>query len=304
MKKQLRNFIFYSIAMMITVNASVYAGKKHSLIMSYEDYANTKQYSSYYYSLKVNNLSLFCLGVNDLYESENYQCFQLQEFWNKFLKQTGGEKCVVLIEGSRHSLYDNEHDAIMKSDTKGGLLKFLAHQQNITVLCLEPDEKYLKVKLSKDFLEDEIVYRDFAYVGQLFYRYKKNKKMQQTGNFFGNRKKGSLDLEFEKFYDSYNTGISFDRMKEIHRKIFEKDLDVADEQWFYDVNNPLLVQSRMNVLARRVGRIRDEFIIDYIAKLKSKKNNIFIACNVTNVVMQEQAINSLYGIDMDDDSWI
>ena len=288
--------------MMITFYPSVYATKKHSLIMSYEDYAKTKQYSLSSYSLTVNDLSLFCLGTNYSCDPNSYEYRQLKEFWNEFLKRTGGKNCVVLIEGLRH--FDNEHDAIMKDDVEGGLPPFLAHQQNIRVLCLEPDEKYLKIKLSKDFSEDEIAYRHFAHIGQLFYRYKKNEYMQQTGNFFGNRKKGSLELEFEKFYDSYNTGISFDRMKEIHFKLFQKDLDVADEQWFRDVSNPLLVQSRMNILARRVGRIRDEFIVDYIAKLKSKKNNIFIVYSFTNLVMQEKAIKSLYGIDMDDDPWI
>jgi len=295
MKKQFGKIIFYSIAMMIFVYTPVYAGNKYSLIMSYEDYAETKKYNLYYYAFKINNLKLFCFGEKDFHDYENCKYSELKKLWDLFLEETGGNNCIILIEGSIPVLYDNEDDAIVKAGGKSGLLRFLADQQNIKILSLEPDEKYLKSKLMKCFLQDEIAYRCFRNIVQTFHSYKRNERMQRIGHLFGNRKKGRLDLEFEEFYDSYNTGISFNQMKEIHYKLFETDLDLSDEQWFYDVSNPLIFQSRMNEMARVEGRIRDEFIINSIAKLKSKKQNVFISYNILNSVMQEKAIKYIYG---------
>lgn len=249
----------------------------HHEIMSYDEYA-TLRYGLVEYVFSDQSSTIFYFGANHSCQPDNEQYPLLRKLWFEFLERTGGLNCVVLIEGSLRGSYQNEDDAIMHGGGEGGLITYLAGKAKINVMCPEPNSLYMGTELLKHFSSDELNYRRFGHIGQQYHRYKKN----------------NPDLKFEQFYDSYHPDISFNSIQEIHLRLFNTQLDVEDEKWFYDISNPVIIKSKMNLLARQASRIRDEAIVDFIAQLKKQGKNIFIVYGQTHAVMQKKAIENLF----------
>jgi|GEM_PF-931402 len=247
-------------------------------IMSYEEYVQIKHNSPYMYALIKPDHALFYFGANHSCDPENEQYSDFDCFWNDFLQCTNYEDCVVLIEGSLRGQYKTKYDAITKAGGEGGLLQFYAGQHQFTIICPEPDEQFLKKELLKYYSYNEIAYRDFAHICMQFHRY------------------CNLDvkLELETFYQKYAPTLTLDQMKEIYTQIFGTQFDISDEQFFYDVSNPVNSKTVINKVCRKASQIRDEAIVICIADLIKQKKNIFIAYGWTHAVMQEAAIRSLW----------
>ena len=238
---------------------SLYA---HDPIMSYEEYVTIKHSRPYMYTLLKQDQALFYFGANHSCDSENEQYQQFDYFWNEFLQCTNGENCVVLIEGSLRGKHTTKYDAISKGGGEGGLLQFYAEQQGISAICPEADEKNLQAKLLQYYSDDEVAYRDFAHICMQFHR--------------------------------YTSAVTLDRMKEIHTQIFGTEFDIYDEQFFYEVSNPVDSKTIVNKVCRTASQIRDEAIVTCIADLIKQKKNVFIAYGATHAVMQKAAIKSLW----------
>lgn len=272
------NHLFKNTLSILFITCTQLAASHHHAIMSYDEYAATRHARLISYVLKNNASTIFYFGANHSCTPCNEQYPLLRQFWSEFLETTHGENCTVLVEGSLRREYDNEDDAIMYAGGEGGLLTYFARQHNIPILCPEPTPEQLQAQLLEQFSPKELAYREFGHIGQQYHRYKKN----------------NPDLDFEKFYDKYNEPISFDEIKTIHTTLFSTPLDVQDEQWFYDISNPVVIKSRMNELNRAASRMRDEAIVDQIAQLQQQGKHIFIAYGRTHAIMQKPALENLY----------
>lgn len=247
-------------------------------IMSYDDYAKIRHTTPYTFELSKEHQALFYFGANHSCEPANEQYPLLKSFWQKFLQQTGGKNCVVLVEGSKRNLCQSEELAIATQGGEGGLMTLLAHQNNIPTECPEPSRQFLCDELLKYFSNDEVTYRNFALCVHQFHRYK------------------HVDphLKFEDHCQRYNDYKDLDHMKKIHKNLFNAELDVHDEKFFYNIINPVVQTTIINKVCRQASATRDEFIVNYIKNLMQQGKNVFVVYGCTHAVMQEAAIKDLW----------
>ena len=84
-------------------------------------------------------------------------------------------------------------------------------------------------------------------------------------------------------------------MKNIHRELFDHEFDESDEKFFYDVSNPVHIQSDMNKVSALSSEIRDRYIMTQIQKYMADGYSIFAEYGCTHVVMQEPALREMLG---------
>jgi hypothetical protein len=254
------------------------AAKAEYPILSYEEYAILEHTSPYTYTFSKENQHLFYFGANHSCDPKNEQYPQLELFWKQFLDATQKKECIVLIEGNLRKRCASKEEAITSAGGEGGIITFFSHQENIPVICPEPNKEELKTLLLKTFSEDEINYRDFAHRIQQFNRYK-----QVNPN-----------LSFDAFYKQYEEGSPIEKMKALHQIFFNSPFDPNDEDFFYKITNPVTTETVINHVCREASRIRDQQIVDQINTLLKQNKNIFIIYGETHAVMQEQAIRTCF----------
>lgn len=247
-------------------------------ILSYEEYAQKKHGSPYMFTLSTSTQHLYYFGANHSCEPTDKQYPLLETYWNDFLKATEGKNCVVLIEGSKRRLCATKEEAITQSGGEGGFMTYVAHKEHIPVICPEPDYKTLQQELLNYFEEDAIIYRKFAQSVQQFHRYRKN----------------DASLEFETFYQGRYNLPSLDAMKGVHKKLFNDELNLDDELFFYNITNPVTTDTIINKVCRKASNLRDQYMVACIDQLIKEGKNIFVVYGYTHAVMQERAIKGIW----------
>jgi hypothetical protein len=255
-------------------------------LMTYEEYAAIPHALPipYTFILHKPNQSLFYCGAQHSCDPQHEQYPQLEAFWGNFLQETAGQNCVVLIEGSKRAVKANKEEAIMTAGGEGGLITFLADQAHIPVICPEPDQQYLTTELLKDFSHDEVWYTHFA---QNVLGYHRCKKVNAA-------------LDFEEYIyrsivkDKEYLAAALDRLNHLHERLFNNTLDIHNEQFFYDITNPVTQDTLINKICRKASIIRDNYIIDCIKQLIQQGKNVFVVYGFTHAVMQEKSIRTAW----------
>ena len=116
----------------------------------------------------------------------------------------------------------------------------------------------------------------------------KNKKGRSIDEFLLNQ-----TGRYRKLLNWSDLVISFDLINEIYCKLFNKKLDINDENIFSELTSPTVIKSRINELSRSQSQFRNEYILGQVEKCWNDGYNIFIIYGAGHAVMQELAIKSL-----------
>lgn len=255
-------------------------------ILTYEEYSKIRHDTPYTLSLRSGENFLYYFGERHLFKPIDPQWDKLKTFWNEFLNKTKGQKRIVFTEGGLRPVEESEEQAIIKHGGMG-LTTFLAHQEKIGIHSPEPDEKYERSELEKDFPRDIIQYYYFARVVLQWGRKNDPKPdfVEYITRYLNNDKK-------ESAWDAYD--FSLDNMRRIHKELFNQEFDEHDTQFFYDVSNPVVTKSEVNKVSASSSIIRDEYIVSEIQKFIHDGYSIFAEYGCSHVVMQEPVLRELF----------
>lgn len=279
MKKTNKIIIFSYFILNIISNIAI----SPSDLMTYEEYKRKRFRIPYKFSLTKKDQCLFYFGANHSCNPKDKQYPQLEKFWNKFIKQTKGKNCIVLVEGRVRKLFKNKEEAIIKGGCEGGFITLLAHQYNINTACPEPHENLMIQQLSKCFSKDLISYTKIA---QTILQAIRISKVDKKFNFVDYLKPTI------KYYLGNNKTI--DDLKILHKTLFNTTFNLKDEKFFYKITNPVIQDTIINQVCRKNSIFRDLNIIKEIEKHICDKKNIFIVFGATHAIMQEKAIRNIW----------
>ncbi len=264
----------------------------HMPLMTYDEYESLdpRPKKPYPFSIQSDHNALYYFGEGHSYDPYNEQWVEEKIFWQSFLKATEGQKRIVFVEGRKRSVINTEEQAIL-TDGGMGLATYLAHQEGIDTFCPEPDRTYEKNELIKQFSKEEVQYYYFArVVGQWNRKQEPRPDFEEYINGFLERDKN--DSKWTDFDFSLN------HMKEVHTVLFERDFDEHDNDFFYNVTNPVKLVTTINKVSRASTEIRDKYIVEQIQKYMNAGYSIFIQFGATHAVMQESLLKELFCINL------
>lgn len=254
-------------------------------LMSYNEYQHKRHSIPYVYTLETSGNHVYYFGESHSFDPEHPQWLGEKIFWNDFLKNTEGKKRIVFIEGGERSISENEKEAIINYGGMG-LATQLAHKADIRRLSSEPDEKYERSELEKNFTKEEIQYYYFARVVHQWHRKNPRPDFEEYMNRYledDKKESGWADFDF-----------SLDAMKKIHSDIFHEEFDMNNVDFFSKASNPTKGISVVNAVSRGSSTIRDTYIVEQISKYVREGYSIYIQFGATHAVIQEPLLRELF----------
>ena len=255
-------------------------------ILTYEQYSKIRHKIPYTLVLGTGSNLLYYFGERHSFNPADEQWVEEKEFWKDFLDKTKDTKRIVFIEGGIRPHEESEEQSIFKHGGMG-LATYLAKQESIKTYSPEPNEKYERDELGKEFSKEEIQYYYFARV------------VHQWG------RKQEPKPDFEKYINQYLQGdkkesgwidfdFSLEAMKKIHTSLFKTAFDENDTDFFYNVVNPVVPKTIVNKVSAMSSSIRDKYIVGEIKKYISNGYSIFAQYGCSHLVMQEPALRELF----------
>ncbi len=237
-----------------------------------------------FFRIKRGDQHLFYFGVRHSHDVNDEQFHTLKQCWNKFLRETGTGKSIVLIEGQKVIPCQDEREAIIK-DGERGLITFLVAQHSIETLCPEPDMLAERKELLKRFSKEEIEYYYFA------------RAVDRWNQFH-------TDVDFETFIKPYlerdkrvsdwdNFEFSLDHMRLVHQQLFGSEFDPRDAKFFSCIISPARDDTMINNVARESSAIRDAHIVRKITQLWRDGYNIFVVYGKGHVLTQKPILEQI-----------
>lgn len=227
---------------------------------------------------------LFYFGANHSPDPNNEQYSKLREYWNKFLDKTKGENCIVLVEGWKRPVLENELDAI-KNGNEGTFITLLASKIGIPTECPEPNEKEIIETLSKQFSKDKIVF--YHFISQLKGWQRFPEPRPNFDDFVPMIFKRVKRITEWNDYD-YST----EHMLRVYKEIFGQEISKGKlMNTEIDFSNPNL-KGPINDVARASSDIRDFNIASEIEKYWNEDKNIFVVFGSGHLIIGEPAITA------------
>ena len=253
--------------------------------MTYDKYKNVHHPTPYLFTLKSGSNFVYYFGEKHSFDPDHPQWSDEKEFWNKFLEDTRDKKRIVFIEGGKRPVEADENQSILKHGGMG-LVTYLAHEAQIETFSPEPDEKYERSEMEKEFSREEIQYYYFARIVHQWSKKQDPKpdfKEYVNGYLEGDKKEsGWVDFDF-----------SLEAMKKIHSNLFNKLFDENDTNLFYDAITPVELNTMVNKVSRASSQIRDQYIVQQICDYVSKGYSIYLQYGASHAVMQEPLLKEL-----------
>jgi hypothetical protein len=255
-------------------------------LMDYDEYNTTRHTFPYSYSVSRDNQYLYYIGVHHSADPKNPMFDEIREFWQNFLAHTDKKNSIVFIEGGNWPMSESEEEAILKGgDPK--FTKYIATRDGVETISPEPPEDEKFRQQLKNFTKEEIAYYEFARM--VFQWNNLIEKPDLERYLSGLFRQLKIDTGWEEI-DFSITG-----MAAIEKKMFNREFNKNDKQFYYDIINPTTVPfSRINELSRfEDSGYRDRHILQQIEKYWNEGKSIFIVYGGTHAVMHEPAIRKL-----------
>lgn len=276
--------------LLLSIALQLQAETEASAIMPYEEYATVQHEIPYLFKLENNKQHLFYFGANHSCDPNDPQYAALETCWQEFLDKTEGQPRIVLAEGNTRRLTTSKEEAITTAGGEGGYITLLAHQENIPVVCPEPQKSRLVRELLNEFSIEEILYRDFAQSALQACRYRQIYTCFDHQAFIADH---LADFSYFFTLRFYARTFTMDTIQEVHHKHFDHELDLFDETFFARITNPATQYCIINNICRKASILRDRAIVDYIQDEITNHKNLFIVYGATHAVMQEEAITKI-----------
>ena len=256
------------------------------LLLSSEEYKNIGKHEvPYVYTISKNGKVLYYFGSSHSFDPLHPQFSKLKDFFNDFLKHSDPDKRVVFIEGG---VPDKLRKNVEESIISGGEMQYvdyLAKKEGVSVFSPEFAPRELSKELMKRYPVDEVAYYFFVRTYMQYLRVQHNPDFDSYMNIFLLK---NMDEAVVMPYLFPNSLIP-----QIHIRLFSKDFDLADKEFFSRIVNPNHKDTVINNISQSTSQLRDIHILEQIEKEWEKGNSIFIIYGGTHAVMQEPALKSL-----------
>ncbi|OHA92681.1 MAG: hypothetical protein A2W51_02025 [Candidatus Zambryskibacteria bacterium RIFCSPHIGHO2_02_39_10] len=256
-----------------------------NLLMSYSEYSKIKHETPYFYIIKVPEHIIYYFGSSHSHEPSHQEFGLLKEKWDEFINETKNSKSVVILETSQIPEQETTIEKAIIKYGESGAGAYLAYINNLPLILGEPENSQVIDYLLNDYSKAEVL---FWYQCQAIKFWQKNKKGRSIDEFLLNQ-----TGRYRKLLNWSDLVISFDLINEIYCKLFNKKLDINDENIFSELTSPTVIKSRINELSRSQSQFRNEYILGQVEKCWNDGYNIFIIYGAGHAVMQELAIKSL-----------
>ena len=258
---------------------------KKELLMSFDEYDDTKHAVPYTYILSRGKQYIFYFGSRHSFDPTDTQFAKIESFWNDFLEKTQGQSRIAFLEGGNRPALSAREEAIHQ----GGEMHFvayLAHEEGIETFSPEPPSSLLFEELSKHFPREAIAYYYFARVCYQWNRMVMRPDFQGYVNRFLRR--DAVDSGWNDF------SFTIDHMIEIQKDLFGTDFNKDDKKFFYDVINPTTEFSVVNQVSRfEDAGFRDLYVLEQTEKSWKEGKSIFIIYGCSHAVMHEPVLRDM-----------
>lgn len=254
-------------------------------LISYDEYQKIDHETPYLLKLQNEKTFLYFFGERHSFNPDDAQWIKLKEFWDEFLLNTNGKKRIVLIEGGMGGHFSDEKQAILKEGGMG-LTTLHARKENIEIHSPEPDYKYERAELEKEFSREEIQFFYFAREVDQWCRYTDPKPDFETyiGRYLLQDQRASQWDDFD---------FSLESMKRIHTSLFQTEFDQYDRNFWYSIVIPFGQKAVTNKVSVRSGDIRDEYMVKEMERYIKEGYSMFGQFGASHVVRQEPALKGI-----------
>lgn len=221
------------------------------------------------YILQHHSQYLFCFGAQHIFEPNNKQFLEIENFWERFLNKTKKQKKIVFVEGGKRPISKNKIEAI-RNGGEADFTAWLAAESKIKVDSPEPSEHKERSTLIKKFLKEEIELYYFARYAYQWNSFSKKPSFHKYINdFFESERKQSGWQKFD---------FSLTHMKKLFKDRMGRKFNHKDKLFLYSIINPTYKSKRtvVNEVSKESEKIRDNYISKRIVDRWNKKENIFI----------------------------
>lgn len=252
--------------------------------MPYEVYSKREHPIPYTFVVKKNNQCLYYFGSTHTYDPKHPQFEILERFFAEFLQSTNGQNRIMLVEGGTRSVKENKEEAILEGSEMHYAV-YLADKEGVPSSSPEISDKLKFEKLLEKYTKEEIAYFDFAQICYQWNNMTEKPDFEEYINQF--LKRNQEDVGWNDF------DFSIENMKLIQNKIFGREFNKSDKQFFYDIVNPTIEKTIINKISREDSDIRDHYILDQIEKYWNEGKSMFIIYGCSHAVMQEPVLRTL-----------
>ena len=256
----------------------------NQLLMSWDEY-NKKKINlliPYIFSIRNSEQSMVFFGADHSYDKRNLQFNQLREEWEKFLKETGGNNCLVLVESRRTKLANSEDEGIKESG-ESGFITFLANQKNIIVESPEPPHQYLFQEWTKQFSREYIYYLLVA--RRIQWHSVLDDENKKDLNYYFSKELIKKDQEETGWFDF---DFSLEHIKVIHKNLFDTNFDENNEKFFCQISRPDKEISIINEVARAKSLIRNIYMVEQIERYWNEKKTYLLSMGLDMLLFKNQ----------------
>ncbi len=255
--------------------------------MTFNEYNLINHQIPYSFFITKANQYLYYFGANHSYDPKDIQYEMIRVFWKGFLEKTGNKNCLVLVEGGKREVHDSEEEAIHQG-SEADFITLLASKENMDTFSPEPPEKSKFQELVKHFDKKEIVFYHFA---RMAYQWNKIPESERPdfNTYLGN----SLRQEQkDSGWDDFD--FSVEHMKKLQKEMFNREFNMLDEMFYYDVINPTTHFSKVNAVSRFEDEgFRDSYILKEIERFWNEGKSLFIVYGASHAVMHQPGIEKL-----------
>lgn len=236
--------------------------------------------------LSKNEQFLYFFGSNHSYNPKDNQFFKLKSFWLDFLEETRNKECLAVIE-SNLMIVDPSftEDEIIKRWGERGLVKFWAKNHGVDTWFLQPKFEREVKNLLASFPPEEVAYYLFS------------RNFRQNLNKYGrDRFFESLNSSLETLRDQLHNLKKYftpEEISKIHRKLFNEDLGIGQEDKIIRAAIPVYNDSKINKVAKYSSDWRDKLELETIKKFWNKGKNLFIISGLHHLEQQKDRLTQI-----------
>ena len=214
------------------------------------------------------------------------QFTDLEERWKTFIADS--QNPIAFVEGHYDELLQEETVDKSHSIIAGGEAQFmvyLARTSNVPVLSPEPDRLWEATELADEFGKDKVILYYFVRQLGFWNRFTKKPDIEKRATDMLGHMKETYQWEEVDF--------SIDGMRTLHEVVFGKSLDMHDRKWLYEITTPTPNDFVTNVIARRSGELRDEYLLAQVDEYWHKGYSPFAVFGAAHAIRLEPALRKL-----------
>lgn len=247
----------------------------------YSEASSTYGPSPFTFEVENDKQVMFYFAANHSHDPNNHQYPVLRDYWQKFLETSEGKKKIVLVEGGKRLVEENEETAIRRG-AEAGLVTFLASKSNIPDMSPDPSLEKLAEQFP-DIPKEEMLLMRFINLMDSYQRHGLTGTLKEVVERWGNTRRRE---ETWKGID-----LSFESMKKVYKKVLGKDFDLNENM--NRLADPNKAGTRVNEIATLLSDAREIAIVSEIEKNWKEGKSIFVVFGSGHLIIQMPALEKL-----------